>query len=519
MKQILLQYDVSRGRIPRIETIENQISILQGHGLTGIVFYLESVVQGLGLPTAGCGNTPLTVDMLCRLRDFCKSRNLEFMPIFQILGHQGNLLALKEMTCYAEEAPPHGEFQIDNAELTERLQNYVRALAPCFHSPYLHLGGDEATRIGLGHSAAICRKKGFENALADYLNRWNSFIRSLGKTMVIYGDFLIHYPYLGRLLDSNIAVCNWNYGTLMEKYELENHNFAMHETICAGRENFVSGNCMAEYILPSFSRLKTNTETWMGLAKRSHAERFIISDWGSDDNYNPFVLTVAGSLYILARLKDRFESLESWSECVTEVCWGKPHPGLKDCLKRLFGVQQNTDFFPEKLNFMGPIFPTLLFGDPDSRDVIRLTACLDRTAIGNLLAFSKKLYADILIIQPVEAEYPDFIDELQGVSRRLLMLALRMMLLLEHTWHSGAIWVQEADVADQRKFLCEFETLAEQDIAWYSRRWNEDNLVGCQERVKQLSRQMIQSTARAFHCPDNVLLHYPPQINEGESYV
>ena len=44
MKKVI-QYDISRGRIPRPETVFRHVQILKKYGLTGVLLYIECFVD------------------------------------------------------------------------------------------------------------------------------------------------------------------------------------------------------------------------------------------------------------------------------------------------------------------------------------------------------------------------------------------------------------------------------------------------------------------------------------------
>ncbi|MHC4873874.1 MAG: family 20 glycosylhydrolase [Planctomycetota bacterium] len=510
MNKCLIQYDVSRGRIPKLETIFRQVDLLEKYSLDGIIFYMENVIENDIFPACGCGKTPLTEDYIHKLSDFMKQKNMDFIPLVQILGHQEHLLDQNEMKEYAETDPDGHSFRIDSEKTRKKVKEWLSELIPFFESEYFHVGCDEVWDIGLGKSRQYVEEKGYEEAAADYLNEITSFIISLGKKPVIYADLIIHYPRLRDLLNKNIIICNWGYGSKTDIYEQENHNFAMHEFVTEGRRNWVTGNNMAEYIITPFKRLVDNVSVWQDIGGKSNADTFLISDWGSYENVNPFILSIIGDIYILKQIKGKGCSLDDLLEEVSCLTLGSSNKDFQEALGILMQAQQNEEYFGTKLNGWNPVFPAFLYDDPDSKGIIRMCACLEIEGIDKFKQAVEQASKKLQSIPSADIPNPDFLEDIQALSRRMLMLALRMRLCFDHTWNPGSIWISEEDVAPAQERLNRYTELANLDLEWYMNKWDQDNLESCREKCKAYMSRAIETTCKTVNIPANSMLYYKP---------
>lgn len=510
MKKVI-QYDISRGRIPRPETVFSHVQILKKYGLTGVLFYIECVVENSVFPASGCGKTPVTKEYLSEIRSYLDWQGMEFIPIIQVLGHQKHLLERPEMEYHRECKDNNSSFRIDSAATREAIKSWLSELIPSFSSGYVHVGGDEAFSVGLGRSREYVLRHGFEEAIAGYFNEIHGFLISHGKKMVIYADLLIHYPAIRDLLDRDIVICNWGYCTMTEIYEQENHNFSMHEYVTSGRVNWVTGNNMAEYVITPFQRLEENTSIWLELGNKSNANCFIISDWGSYSNINPFTLSLIGDIYILERLRKNDFSLENLLDELSILIIGNNHNAFKTALRIMFEAQKNPLYFGERLKDWSPLFPTLWLAEPDSRDVIRTCACFEMNGLIKFEQDARKVCKLMNTICPAGCANHEILEDIKALARRLLALALRTRLCFDHTWYTGAVWLEKSDFEPLQNRLDEYIELARQDLEWYMGKWNLDNLEGFQKKCRRDLTEAITSVSKAVHRPENSMLLYPPK--------
>ena len=381
MKKIL-QYDVARGRIPRPETVFRQLDLLRPFGLDGIQFYLENVVENSIFPSVGAGKNPITPEYLAKIRSYTDAHGLEFIPHFEILSHLEHLLALPEMAPYRD-VPEGGHCcRLDLPDFREKMKAYLKEVSSCFSSNYVHCGGDEAFNLGLGRSRAYLETHGFEESFADYVNDIAAFLRSIGKTMLFYADEAIVYPKLRRLLSKDIVFVNWAYCGRKEVYEVENYHYSRHAETVAGRRFLVTGNCMAEYVFTPFERLSENVAIWRELGKE--AEAFVISDWGSDENINPYVLTTLGTIYALKAFENADYSQNDFICDVESLILNRRDDGFRRAYRILLDAS-GTRYWSPELIYRGPLLPGRLFDDPDSRGLCLGAGMTDPAKLDQLI--------------------------------------------------------------------------------------------------------------------------------------
>lgn len=476
----VIQYDVSRGRIPTIETVKRHMDFLRPYGVNGILFYMESVVQTDTFPAVACGKTPITKDYLRELNKQCTRRGVHLIPLFQTLAHQDNLLKLDAFQHLGEFPPPQNQSLPNNflpwsAEVREKVARWLGELIPLFDSPFVHLGCDEVFNLGRGRSHDRVAKQGMENLLADYFSFLNDFVRGAGKRMMIYADLCVDFPGLLALLPKDIILVNWNYGLPNEAYEADNHHFAAHPKLSrCGHTVWGSGNNMAEYGGIPFYRLEKNTETWKGLCRRHGAEGFIISDWGYEYT---FVLSILGDQYILMKLEDEALTLERFLASFSRTILGEKNRSFIKAMTLILRAQGNPRYFDRRLTHLGPHFGSLMMEDPAASGFMgRHFGCLTERGLDRFLADMREARDLLAGIRRSRLPHPDLWEDCRMIGERALMIALRAKLWHEYAWdtsYPGPL----ADRDQRRKpLLKEYMGLSAANLQWSRKRWRADNM-------------------------------------------
>lgn len=523
----IIQYDISRGRIPRLETVFRRLDLLRPHGVTGLALYIESVVATDTFPAVGCGETPVTKEYLRALSRRCSEIGVELIPFVEVIGHQGKLLALDAFERLGEIAPPHNRnaghnnFLLHEPEARAHVKRWLDELLPLFNSDTVHLCCDEAFALGTGRSRSHIERHGVEATIADYLIDLHRHLSARGKRTVVTGDFLVHFPALRDMLPSEILIANWGYGRWEDAYEQDNHHFARHEFITErSHGNWVLGNNMAEYVFPPFQRIVANTDIWLDLGARSRAEAFVITDWGSYSNINPHVLSLLGDLHILLRLQRGRVEIAEFLDVFSHMILGRVDARFTRALDLMGHAQMDPECIQDErlLRFL-PIFPSLMLGDPnDGSRAVRRFACLRADGLARLEARMREAVALMDEVPMADAPLPDYAHDMRMLARRLLMVALRARLCCDDAWDTGCIWHSPGTLAPRHRLLDEYVALSGKDQVWYSQRWNDENLIsdkaGC---MRALSDAQESIRRRVLQTPyvNTLFFHGPGAVHES----
>lgn len=507
MKKIL-QYDIARGRVPRPETVARHLELLRPYGLDGVQLYLENVVENSVFPAVGAGENPVTPEYLAQIRACTDALGLELIPHFEILSHLENLLALPEMEKYRD-IPEGGHCcRIDQPEFREKMKMYLKEVIPYFSSDYVHCGGDEAFDLGLGWSRAYLEKHGLEKTFADYVNDIAAFLRPLGKTMLFYADESIVSPKLRPLLSKEIVMVNWAYCGRNEVYEVENYHYCRHAAAVEGHRFWVTGNDMAEYVFLPFERLSENVAIWRELG--AEAEAFVVSDWGSYENVNPYVLTILGTVYALKAFGNADYSQENFIADAESLILNRRDDGFRAAFRILLDAGGTRYWRPELL-YRGPLLPARLLEDPDSRGLCLGAGMTDPDKLEQLIRDVRSAVAWFDSASSADAAQPELFSDLRALSKRVLATALRAKLCFLHAHNTGGIWFTQKELEPQIRLYDECMARMKEDLEFLRENWKRENLPACFRRTEAFYLRAMETTRKALHLPKTSLRVFPPQ--------
>lgn len=291
--------DVSRDKVPTLETLFSLVDRLAGWKINQLQLYLEHTFAYRGHEVVWKDASPYSAEELRRLDDFCRQRCIELVPNQNSFGHFHRWLRhepyrqLAEVPegvkhPFGEEIEPFSLCPGDPGSL-ELLGDLYDQLLPNFRSRLVNVGCDETFDLGLGRSAAACEEKGKERVYLEFLHSVDQLVREREHRMQFWGDIIVQRPELMAELPKEAIALEWGYEG--------DHPFAEH-----GAQFAASG--LDFYVCPG-------TGSWNSLAGRSEntltnlasaavhglahgAAGYLITDWGDFGHLQPLPISYLG---------------------------------------------------------------------------------------------------------------------------------------------------------------------------------------------------------------------------------
>ena len=201
--------DISRGPIPTLEFMEEQIRTLAGYKLNLYGLYMEDVftVKGNGIfapPNA------LTPEEITQLVEYAKKYYVTVMPELETFGHLHNVLRYDAYSDLAE--TPHG------AVLTPTLPGsydligkLVAQMAPLFPGPFFHIGADETLELGQGKTKDLIAQQGLGQVYLAHIAKLDAMLKPYGKQTMFWADIAEKFPALLPTLPKDLIAVVWTY--------------------------------------------------------------------------------------------------------------------------------------------------------------------------------------------------------------------------------------------------------------------------------------------------------------------
>jgi hexosaminidase len=293
--------DISRGRVPKLETLLDLAEKLSDLKINELQLYTEhtfayrkykSVWQSWGALTAG---EIQTLDVRCR------ELGIDLVPNQNSFGHLRYFLEDSRLKKLGELSEP---YEAETKDFLRRpttlapnhpgtlsfLRGLYDELLPNFTSGFFNIGGDETWDLGKGQSKKLCEAKGKSRVYLDFIKKIHREVSKRGKTMMFWGDIILKYPALIRKLPKDIIALNWGYEA-DHPFEKEAAQFARAKIpfyVCPGTSTW-------QTLLGRHDNGLANLRAAAKAGKKLGAVGYLNTDWG--DGGHPQPLAVSWPLF------------------------------------------------------------------------------------------------------------------------------------------------------------------------------------------------------------------------------
>lgn len=160
--------DVSRGGVLKVETVKEYICNMAALGLNLLMLYTEDVYEMKKYPYFGYQRGRYTVKELREIDDYAFSLGIEVVPCIQTLGHMEKYLTWHEADSVRD---TENTLMPDDEKTYAFLRDCVRTMKAAFRSDVIHIGMDEAVKMGTGNY--------FKKHSSEGINQNELFLRHL----------------------------------------------------------------------------------------------------------------------------------------------------------------------------------------------------------------------------------------------------------------------------------------------------------------------------------------------------
>ena len=273
--------DISRGRMPKVETIRQMIDLLAALKYNEFQLYMEGdCFKYAAYPKETADFDCLTPEDILELDEYCRARFIDLVPNQNSFGHMYTWLKKPDFhhlgLFEADETPSTLNPLLD--ESFEFVTNLYASLLPYFKSEYVNIGLDEAYGLGKFQIEEYCREKGKDVVFMDWLNKLNDHIRdTYGRKIMFWADMIYNYPNIYDRVPKDAIALEWGY-ELIQSQRMTAHCIAYRN---AGVKYYV---CPSTNTHGSFAgRMDVTTfniRTCAELANEYGAEGLLLTDWG-----------------------------------------------------------------------------------------------------------------------------------------------------------------------------------------------------------------------------------------------
>jgi hexosaminidase len=295
--------DVSRGRVPRLETLLDLTEQLADFKINEFQLYTEHTFAYRKYASVWRDWGALTGGEIEKLDAHCRRLGIELVPNQNSFGHLRWWLEdarLKKLAEVSEPWPDEGGAFLrrpstlapEHPGTLPFLRGLYNELLPHFSSGRFNVGCDETWDLGRGRSRQLCQKIGKGRVYLRFLKKIHRELASRGKQMMFWGDIILRHPELVPELPRDVIALNWGYEA--------GHPFARETKIFAAAK-------IPFYVCPGTSTWATmigrhdnafaNLREAARAGRKNGASGYLITDWGDGGHPQPLAVSVLPYLF------------------------------------------------------------------------------------------------------------------------------------------------------------------------------------------------------------------------------
>ena len=226
-----VSYDVSRGRVPKLERLIELVGLLGLLKVNQLQLYIERTFSFQGHPLIGQGALPLTHADIAELDRACRERFIDLVPSFACFGHMNRILELAPYRHLAEDLaqgrykepgfdrhraglghlPDAWTLAPEAPGAMDLISSLLDEYLPLFSSGKFNACCDEPFDLGRGQSWPAVEERGVLDVYIGHLRRLQQVAGRHGKSLLVWGDVLKNHPLASQQLPRDITVLDWDY--------------------------------------------------------------------------------------------------------------------------------------------------------------------------------------------------------------------------------------------------------------------------------------------------------------------
>jgi hypothetical protein len=294
--------DISRGRVPKLETLLELVEQLADFKINELQLYTEHTFAYRKYKSVWQSWGALTGEDIRQLDARCHQLGIDLVPNQNSFGHLRYFLEDPRLRKLAEVSGPYedasNEFVRRPSTLAPNhpdtlpfLRGLYNELLPNFSSRFFNVGCDETWDLGRGQSRRLCGVKGQGRVYVDFLRNIHREVSRHGRAMMFWGDIILKYPQLIKEMPRNVIALNWGYEA-NHPFEREAALFAKSKIpfyVCPGTSTW-------QTLIGRHDNALANLRAAAKAGRKHGAIGYLITDWG--DGGHPQPLAVSWPMFL-----------------------------------------------------------------------------------------------------------------------------------------------------------------------------------------------------------------------------
>ena len=329
-------YDITRGRIPTLESLKKLVDCLAYHKINMLQLYVEHVYPFKEYDGIYQRTGYITAEETRELDAYCRENFIELVPSLSCFGHLYELLSTEkykhlcelenheEITIFWEQRMSHHTIDPSNPESFELIKSLIDQYMPLFTSDKFNICCDETFDLGKGRN----KGKDVGELYVGFVKKILDYVRSKGKTPMMWGDIINAHTDKIEELGETIFL-SWGYSA-NEKPDTINklRDFGKTQYVCPGCNNWTSLIEMAHVSIP-------NIYLMTKYGYEAGAKGVLNTCWGDYGHISPIQACMYSIIYGAARSWNATCEYENYDDAMDLLYYG--YEGASEIVKKIAG--------------------------------------------------------------------------------------------------------------------------------------------------------------------------------------
>ena len=318
-------HDVSRGRVPTLESLKKLADIACLFKLNQLQLYVEHTYLFRNLSEVWRDVRPLTAQEILDLDAYCAGRGIELVPSLSSFGHLFELLHTKTY-CHLSEVEAalpstmvnrmrHHTLDISQPQAFELVTGMLDEFIPLFSSRKFNLCADETFDLGKGRGKKAMEAQGEKSYYIGFVRKLCGYLITRDRQPMFWGDIVAHFPEALQELPAGVICLNWDYSPqVTETVTKALADAGAVQYVCPG---VIGWNQWINRLPDSYENISRMAD----YGRKYGAIGLLNTDWGDYGHINDPSLSIPGLIY---------GAVMSWE---TE---SRPRAALNEAISRLW---------------------------------------------------------------------------------------------------------------------------------------------------------------------------------------
>ncbi|MEN8247832.1 MAG: glycoside hydrolase family 20 zincin-like fold domain-containing protein [Bacteroidota bacterium] len=272
------QDDISRGPIPTMDMLKQEIRTMASFKLNYFTLYTEHVFKLEEHPEIAPADG-ISKQELIELGEFAKKYHVKLIGNYQSFGHMAKTLSHPDYQHLAENGHIISPVLEESYEF---LSDVYEEIVPLNDGEYFNINCDETFGLGEGKSKGMVDSIGVAGVYVKHINRLNDLLKEYNKKILMWGDIVTSYPEAIPQLPGDMTVMAWGY------HPAKSFDYAITPISSQGLNFWVAPgvNCWSN-IYPNLGATEINVNNFIRDGFKLNATGVLNTSW-DDDGLNFF---------------------------------------------------------------------------------------------------------------------------------------------------------------------------------------------------------------------------------------